>query len=91
MREDLKLKKKKKNVFLPADKTQDFYEITKEEYEKLVRENVTKKYKKANISLPKRINREARKRAKYFDVTDRLDTMVKKESFTTVKDHKEDC
>ena len=31
------------------------------------------------------------KRAKYFDVTDRLDTMVKKESFTTVKDHKEDC
>ena len=78
-------------MFFLADKTQDFYEITKEEYEKLVRENVTKKYKKANISLPKRINREARKRAKYFDVTDRLDTMVKQESFTTVKDHKEDC
>ena len=78
-------------MFFLADKTQDFYEITKEEYEKLVRENVTKKYKKANISLPKRINREARKREKYFDVTDRLDTMVKQESFTTVKDHKEDC
>ena len=50
-----------------------------------------KKCKKANISLPKRINREARKRAKYFDVTDRLDTMVKQESFITLKNHKEDC
>ena len=50
-----------------------------------------KKCKKANISLPKRINREARKREKYFDVTDRLDTMVKQESFITLKNHKEDC
>ena len=34
------------------------------------------------------INREAKKIAKTFDVTDRLDTMAKQECFTTLKDHK---
>ena len=48
-----------------------------------------KKYKKANVPLPKRINREARKIAKIFDVADRLDTMAKKECFITLKNHKE--
>ena len=53
-----------------------------------------KKYKKANTlpkkPLPKRINREARKIAKTFDVADRVDTMAKQECFITLKDHKED-
>ena len=62
----------------------------KEDYEKIIHENVTKKYKKANMSLPKRINREARKIAKTFDFADRVDTMAKQECFITLKDHKED-
>ena len=62
----------------------------KEDYEKIIPENVTKKYKKANMSLPKRINREARKIAKTFDFADRVDTMAKQECFITLKDHKED-
>ena len=89
-KEDLKLINLSKNIFLSADKTQNFYEITKEGYEKIIHENVTEKYKKANMSLPKRINREARKIAKTFDVADRVDTMAKQECFLTLKDHKED-
>ena len=61
MKEDLKLINSSKNIFLLADKTQNFYEIKKEDYEKIVHENATKKYKKANMSLPKRINRDAKK------------------------------
>ena len=80
-----------KNIILSADKAQNFYEITKEDYEKIIHENVTKKYKKADMSLPKRINGEARKIAKTFNVADRLDTMAKQEYFITLKDHKEDC
>ena len=63
---------------------------SEEDYEKIIHKNVRKKHKKANMSLPKRINREARKIAKTFDVADRLDTMVKQECFITLKDHKED-
>ena len=89
-KEDLKLINLSKNIFLSADKIQNFYEITKEGYEKIIHENVTEKYKKANMSLPKRINREARKISKTFDVADRVDTMAKQEYFLTLKDHKED-
>ena len=38
----------------------------------------------------KRINREARKVAKNFNVNDRVDTMKKQECFIILKDHKED-
>ena len=78
LKEDLKLINSSKNIFFSADKTQSFYGITKEDYEKIIHENVTKKYKKANI------NREARKIAKAFDVADRVDTMAKQECFITL-------
>ena len=63
---------------------------SEEDYEKIIHKNVRKKHKKANMSLPKRINREARKISKTFDVADRVDTMAKQECFITLKDHKED-
>ena len=90
MKEDLKLINSSKNIFLSAYKTQKFYEITKEDSEKIIHVNVTKKYKKANMSLPQRTNRRARKITKNFDVADRVDTMAKKECFITLKVHKED-
>ena len=49
-----------KNIFLSADETQNFYKIKKEDYQKIIHENVTKAYKKVDISLAKRINREAK-------------------------------
>ena len=61
-----------------------------EDSEKIIHVNVTKKYKKTNMSLPQRTNRRARKITKNFDVADRVDTMAKKECFITLKDHKED-
>ena len=53
LKEDLKLINSSKNIFFSADKTQSFYGITKEDYEKIIHENVTKKYKKANMSFKK--------------------------------------
>ena len=87
LKEDLKLIISSKNLFLSADKTKNFYEIIKKGYEKIIQENVTKKYKKANMSLPQRTNRRARKT---FDVADRVDTMAKQECFIILKDDKED-
>ena len=45
-------------MFISADKTQNFYEIKKEDHEKILYENVTKTYEKANPLLPKKINIE---------------------------------
>ena len=54
LKEDTKLINSSKNIFLWADKTQNFYEIMKKNYEKIIHENVTKKYKNADMSLPKK-------------------------------------
>ena len=72
LKEDLKLINSSKIIFLSADKTQNVYEISKGDYEKIIHKNVTKKYRKANMSLTKRINRETRKIAKVFDVADTM-------------------
>ena len=69
---------------------QNIYKITKKDYEKIIHENFTKKYKEVNMSSPKRINRKGRKIAKTFDFSDRVDTMAKQECFLTLKDHKKD-
>ena len=62
--EDIKNIKSSKKMFISAEKIQNFYEIKKEDHEKILYENVTKSYKKVNPSLPKKINIEAKKIAK---------------------------
>ena len=77
-------------MFISADKTQNFYEIKKEDHEKILYENVTKTYKKANPSLPNKINIEAKKIAKEFNMDEKLNIMTKQQCFVTMKDHKPD-
>ena len=60
LKEDIKLINSSKNALLSGDKTQNFYEINKEDYEKIIHENVTKTCKKSDVSLPKKINKEAK-------------------------------
>ena len=77
-------------VFVAADKTQNFYELDKEQYNKILHDNITKNYKKDTKNLPKTITNEAKKIAKKFKVHDKVDTMAKRQCFFTIKDHKSD-
>ena len=86
--EDIKNIKSSKKMFISADKTQNFYEIKKEDHEKILYENVTESYKKANPLLPKKINIEGKKIAKEFNLDDKLNIMVKQQCFVTIKDYK---
>ena len=52
------------DVYLPADKTTNLYKISKEDYNKLLKENITANYKKATSTVKQSINREAKKIAK---------------------------
>ena len=52
---------------------------------------MSQKSTKKLIYIPKRrINREARKIAKIFDVAGRVHSIAKQECYITLKDHKED-
>ena len=56
----------------------------------MLHDNITKKYKKVDPSIPVSINKEAEIIAKKFGVDDRVDIMAKQECFITIKDHKDD-
>ena len=76
-------------VFVKADKTRNLYQLPKTNYEKLLRENITKYYKKASGTTTDEINEEARNIATNLDIADRLDVIAEKDAYLTLKDHKE--
>lgn len=76
-------------VFVPADKTHNLYEMETRQYDKLLRENITKHYKRAPAKAYDLINTEARKLADQLKIADRMDILAKQNAFVTLKDHKE--
>ena len=90
LKRDIEKIKASDNVFLFADKTTNLYEISPAEHKKLLKENITKTYKKAPEKLEAAINSEAKQIATKLEMADRIERLAKNESFITVKDHKED-
>ena len=56
---------------------------------KLLKENVTKTYKKSTKLIEKSINLEAKNIAKKLDLVERVECLEKNPAFITRKDHKE--
>ena len=81
--------KKSKNLIIPADKTSNMYEVPVEKYNKLLKDNITKQYKKVDDKVIDDINKEAKKVTKKLDISDRVEKMPKKDAFITLKDHKQ--
>ena len=46
-------------LFVPADKTNNLYKLSKDNYNKLLTENIIKSYKKTNTAAINNINKEA--------------------------------
>ena len=65
------------------------YEVPPETHEKLIKENITKSYKKAHDHLYDEINLEAKTITTELGIDDRVDILAKPEAFITMKDHKE--
>ena len=86
---DISKIKESPNVFNFADKTNNLYETSPENHEKLLLENITKTYKKAPEKLEKSINLEAKSIAKHYQLEDRIDSMAKTSAYITLKDHKD--
>ena len=77
-----------KNVFVKADKSSNYYEIDKNTYKKLLRDSVTANYKIADPDIEREINNSAREITDQLDISDRVEKIALKDSYITVKDHK---
>ena len=72
-----------------ADKTNNLYEISIENYNKLLLDNVTKSCKKAPETLKNNINKEAKKIATDLNLAERIQKFTEKNAFVTLRDHKD--
>ena len=89
MKDDINKIKSSLNVFVPADKTTNMNELTPKEYKKLLRNNVTKTYRKAPTRLEKAINLEAKEIAKNINLDNCIECIAKNNAFATLEDHKQ--
>ena len=75
---------------MQADKTSNVYEIDKQTYNKLMLDNLTANYKKADQTTLDDINKKASYLTQQLKISDRVEIPPIKQAYITVKDHKPD-
>lgn len=70
-------------LFIPANKSNNPYKVRR-----LQQDNITKLYKKANVTLIKNIKKEAKTTAVQFNLENRIEQLNQREAFLPLKDHK---
>ena len=90
MKEDpAKIKEKNSSkIIILADKTRNYYKCDLQQYEKLVTENISKEYRKANENELNQVNMEAVKIAKNEKLENKMEIFTPDEAYLKIKDHK---
>ena len=69
-------------------KSRNLYKLEKEQYQKLVKENITKTYKKSTNKKMEKINYTAKQITEKLSIADRVPMLEETETYITIKDHK---
>ena len=75
-------------ILVAADKSNNFYKLEVDEYNKLLQDNITASYKKVGKENVQRISTEAKAIAQSLQLDDRINIMAERNAFITLKDHK---
>ena len=86
--DDVRNLKSNTKLLIPADKTNNLYELTPDEYNKLLTENISKTYKKSNLSIMYTTTGEAKVIAQDLKIDQKIEQYNQKQSFIKLKDHK---
>ena len=87
--EDIRKIKRLPNVFVFADKRNNIYEMSEDHHKKLLDDNVTQTYQKAQPKLEASINMEAKSVSTKLKISDRVQRIARTPAFVTLKDHKD--
>ena len=91
MRTDLNnIKNLQDMVVINSDKTSQLYLMNVNDYRRSLEKEITKNYKKVDKTVAEDIDIEAASLAHDLKLDDRIEGMALRESFLTLKDHKED-
>ena len=86
---DIQLIKSSDKTVTFADKKKYIYRLTKAEYDYLINNAITSKYKNASNNIKKQINIDEKQILKNREVLSRLEINGENNNFITLKDHKE--
>ena len=75
---DIKNKiRKPDSLLIPADKTTNYYTMNPASYDKLIKENVTKTYKKSSDCVADKLDAKSASIAKHLKLDDRIEKLAK--------------
>ena len=80
--------KKSESLFVPADKTNNFYKMDTSTYNNLLHKSITKTYKKISTETVLSIEEHSKCIADRMSLGDRINTTAEREAFITLKDLK---
>ena len=87
LNKDINMINKDPFLFIPEDKTNNLYKVSnKDTYSKLLRDNITKSYKRSNVNLINNINIEVNTIRAELKIDDRMKQFNQREAFLTHKD-----
>jgi hypothetical protein len=81
--------KSEDRIYVAADKTNNYYKVSKEKHDEMMMQNVTKDYEKCDDTVLDRVNQEDKEIAKNLELDNRIYAFSKRDSFVTIKDHKD--
>ena len=87
---DIKEVKNSDKVFVSADKSRHVYKLGQSEYKKLLKENITKRYKNSDRRKVNNVNSHAKRITKKLPISDRIEKLHETEAYIAIKDHKGD-
>ena len=77
--QDIKKIHKDNELYIPADKTTNYYRVKPDSYQSLLKANINKSYKKAPMNSAANIIAEEKKIAKKLGLDNRIDKLAEKE------------
>ena len=86
---DMESIRSSKNVLVFADKSANLYELSCENYQKLLHDNITQTYKKARKNAKWDIDRKTKSFAKTLKIEGIMEYYSDQHAYITLKDHKE--
>ena len=81
IKNDIEEIKSDKRLFVSADKSRNMYKIAKEDYNKLLKENITKTYKKSHQNKLNNINKATKKLVTKLEIADQIEKMQENNAY----------
>ena len=86
---DIKKMQSSKNAVVLTDKTANLYEMSPDQYNSLLKNIITKTYRKTELITKTWIDKETRKLSKPLKLDNKMECYAERHAFITLKDHKE--